>query len=280
MTTQTSLTVTTLNVNGIRAAHRRGLMEWLAEDTPDVLLLQEVRAPAGLTAKLLGPGWQVYTHASEIKGRAGVAVALSDGFDWGAAEPVVRYGLDPEGQETPVDSGRWIEVDVVVDQPLTLVSAYFHSGQVGTEKQTAKMSHFRLIEERLEQLRQREEKAGHHALVAGDFNVVRSELDIKNWKGNYNKSSGVLDEEMDYLNRWVDRGWADVTRDVIGERPGPYTWWSWRGKAFDNDAGWRIDYQYVTRALAAKAASARVVRAPSYDRRLSDHAPLTVSYRL
>lgn len=279
VTKQASITVSTFNVNGIRAAHRRGLLEWLAQDAPDVLLLQEVRAPEELTAKLLGSGWRVYEHASQLKGRAGVAVALNETFDWGE-EPVVRKGLPPHGEETPADSGRWIEVEVVLDRPLTLVSTYLHSGQVGTEKQTAKMEHLPRVGARLEQLRRREEEHGEHALVAGDFNVVRSPLDVKNWKGNHNKTSGVLDEEIAFLNRWVEQGWSDIARQLAGETQGPYTWWSWRGKAFDNDAGWRIDYQYVTRALASRASGAWVVRAPSYDRRLSDHAPLSVSYRV
>lgn len=269
----TSVSITTLNLNGIRAAHRRGMMDWLDVQSPDVLLLQEVRAPIDITETLLGDRWSVHSHPCEIKGRAGVSVAVrNDGAFAAAGE--ARFGLSPE--EVPEDTGRWIELDLDGPLPLTVVSAYFHSGQVGTDKQVAKMAHLPKIGARLEELR----SAGKPAVLGGDFNVVRSELDIKNWKGNHNKSSGVLDEERVFLNEWVDAGWSDAVRDLAGPVQGPYSWWSWRGKAFDNDAGWRIDYQYVTDELARAARSFEIFRAPSYDLRFSDHAPVTVHYEL
>lgn len=273
------VTVSTVNLNGIRAAHRRGLTDWLDSSNPDILLLQEVRAPEEITQELLGEEWQVFSYPCLIKGRAGVSIALNKTSELikGADIPGVRLGLADE--EEPVDSGRWIEVDIDLDVPLTLVSAYFHSGQVGTPKQDAKMAHFPKIERRLGDLYQTAADTGRQAIVAGDFNVVRSQQDIKNWKPNHNKSAGVLDEEIVYLDRWVDSGWVDIARTLAGDVQGPYTWWSWRGKAFDNNAGWRIDYQYVTPALAARAVEAEVMRAPSWEARFSDHAPLTVRYR-
>jgi exodeoxyribonuclease-3 len=131
-------------------------------------------------------------------------------------------------------------------------------------------------------------------VLTGDLNIAHTEWDIKNWKGN-RKSAGFLPEERAYLDRLVgpdgpnadtagtgpDGGtpaWIDVQRSVVGEGPGPYTWWSQRGKAFDNDSGWRIDYQLATPDLAARATSARVDRAPSYDTRWTDHAPLVITY--
>ncbi len=248
-------------------------MDWLSVEQPDVLLLQEVRAPEDVTAQLLGEEWEVHTHPSLIKGRAGVAVAVRRAGAFSvAAEP--RMGLADDKED--VDSGRWIEVDVAGPTSVTLVSTYFHSGQVGTEKQEAKMRHLPRVGARMEELRAQ----GTPALVAGDFNVVRSESDIKNWKGNYNKSSGVLDEEMQFLNDWVEAGWVDVVRHLAGPVQGPYSWWSWRGKAFDNDAGWRIDYQYADSDLASRAVAFDIARAPSYDRRISDHSAVTVHYHL
>ncbi len=247
-------------------------MEWLQQASPDVLLLQEVRAPEEITTKLLGDEWEVHSHPCLIKGRAGVAIAIRrSGSVQAVSEP--RPGLDPE--EEDVDTGRWIELDVDGPTRATLVSAYFHSGQVGTEKQEAKMRHLPRIGRRMEELLRSEQPV----LVAGDFNVVRSSLDIKNWKGNYNKTSGVLDEEMDYLNGWVESGWVDVVRELAGPVQGPYSWWSWRGKAFDNDAGWRIDYQFANAALAEGMVQYEIPRASSWDRRISDHAAVTVHYR-
>ena len=270
-----ALRVTTLNLNGVRAAHRRGLPDFLAAARPDVLLAQEVRAPADIAAALLGDDWEVIVHPSQIKGRAGVAIAVrrSGAHYRPGAVRQVRAGLP--GTEEPVDSGRWLETDVHLGRDLTLVSTYLHSGGVGTPKQDAKMAHLPRVEQRLAELR----AAGRPVLVAGDFNVVRSERDIKNWRGNHNKSSGVLDEEIAYLNRWATGGWRDVVRQLAGETQGPYTWWSWRGKAFDNDAGWRIDYQFVTEPLAARARSYAIFRDHPYDQRLSDHAPVTVTYQ-
>jgi exodeoxyribonuclease-3 len=113
--------------------------------------------------------------------------------------------------------------------------------------------------------------------VCGDLNIAHREVDIKNWKGNRGKA-GFLEEERAYLDRWFDRDWVDVGRRLGGEGPGPYTWWSWRGQAFDTDAGWRIDYQVATPGLGERAVRAEIGRAPSYAERWSDHAPLIVDF--
>ncbi len=262
--------ISTVNVNGIRAAARKGLADWLAAETPDVVLLQEVRADAETAASLLGDEWVVASEPSRIKGRAGVAIAARRGA---VALSDVRPGLDEA--ETDADSGRWIEaVAVTGGERVRVVSAYFHSGEKDTPKQEAKMAHLPRIGARMDALL----ASGEDALVGGDFNVVRSRLDIKNWTPNHNKRSGVLDEEIAFLDAWVDAGWHDVVRDLAGPVQGPYSWWSQRGKAFDNDTGWRIDYQFATPALADRASSFAIARAASYDARFSDHAPVTVVY--
>jgi exodeoxyribonuclease-3 len=133
------------------------------------------------------------------------------------------------------------------------------------------------------------------ALVLGDLNVGHRELDIKNWKGN-TKNAGFLPQERAYFDRFMGEtgkqieladgtsgtglGWVDVGRQAAGEVAGPYTWWSFRGQAFDTDAGWRIDYHLATPALAALASGYTVDRAQSYDTRWSDHAPVVVDYAL
>ncbi len=271
-----------MNLNGIRAAFRRGLEQWLADNAPDVLLLQEVRAEAEIAEGLLGDKWETVIVPSEIKGRSGVGIAVRK--DSGAvkmragSEPLI--GLDPV--EEPVDSGRWVEVqlETAAGTPVRMVSAYFHSGQKDSPKQDAKMSHLQRIDQRMSQLLSEAANGGPQTLVAGDFNVVRGEHDVKNWKGNHNKSSGVLDEEMLFLNRWAGAGWHDTVRALAGPGPGPYSWWSWRGKAFDNDTGWRIDYHYATGELGQGAHEFDIHRAPAWDQRISDHAPVTVWYRI
>lgn len=272
--------IATVNVNGIRAAARKGMADWLEDSAPDVLLLQEVRADEATAAALL-PRYQSVVWPCRVKGRAGVAVAVREAGALRLGE--VRHGVAAPGTFEPdVDSGRWLEVDLTDADGeaalLTVISAYLHSGQVGTEKMDQKYAHLALVDERMAQLLGRAEDGGPQVLMAGDLNVVRSEKDIKNWRPNHNKVAGVLDEEIAHLERWFSSGWVDVARALAPQAQGPYTWWSQRGKAFDNDTGWRLDYQAATPALAARAVAARVDRAASYAQRWSDHAPLVVDY--
>ncbi|MDO5700935.1 MAG: exodeoxyribonuclease III [Bowdeniella nasicola] len=270
------LTVATVNVNGIRAAAKRGIAEWVDEVRPDILALQEVRATEPQMEKAFTAPGTTHLHPSRLAGRSGVAVISR------LPHTAVRTGLS--AQEPDVDTGRWLEVDLEVpglDVPLTVVSAYLHSGTVGTEKMDFKYAHLARVSERLATLRDDVRSGRREILVMGDFNIVHTERDIKNWKPNYNKTAGVLQDEIDYLDRWFgELGFVDVHRALAGEVQGPYTWWSWRGKAFDNDAGWRIDYQMASPRLADAARTAEVGRAPSYAERFSDHAPLVIGYEL
>lgn len=262
--------ITTCNVNGVRAAARKGMAEWIEAHAPDVLLLQEVRAPEGMVKKLLPGQWTVIERVCEIKGRAGVAVCLRPGIE-------VLSQLTELPDEEPVDTGRWAEVEIDAEgTPLRLISAYLHSGVATDEaKMSAKYRHLDMVSARLDEL----SAAGGEALICGDFNIVRGPADIKNFKPNHNKTSGVLDAEIAYLDRWFG-SYHDVHRELAGDVQGPYTWWSQRGRAFDNDAGWRIDYHMATEGLAGVAEAAHVGRAPAYDQRWSDHAPLTIDYKM
>ena len=272
-----TLTVTTVNLNGIRAAHKRGFLDWLEGSDTDVLLMQEVRAPEEISREIMGDAWESVWVPCRIKGRAGVGVAVRRGRASLEGEP--RLVLDDV--ETDVDSGRWLEAIVRSEggeTPVRVVSAYFHSGEKDTPKQEAKMAHLPRIGARMAELLAEETVGGISSLVCGDFNVVRCEADIKNWKPNHNKTAGVMDEEISHLESWFSAGWVDVARSLAPREQGPYTWWSQRGKAFDNDAGWRLDYQVTTPRLAKRASSFTVDRADSYAARWSDHAPLVIDY--
>ncbi|WP_100422328.1 exodeoxyribonuclease III [Sediminihabitans luteus] len=263
------LTIATVNVNGIRAAFKRDMAGWLAARTPDVLLLQEVRAPDEILHGLF-EGWHVVHQASEIKGRAGVAIATR------LPVTAVRVGLG-EGEQ-PVDTGRWVEADL--DLPdggsVTVVSTYIHSGTAGTPSMDDKYAYLDRVTARMRELAQE----GARVVVAGDVNIAHREVDIKNWKGNL-KAAGFLPQERAYVDTWLDElGYVDLGRQHGGEGPGPYTWWSWRGQAFVNDSGWRIDYQLATPALAERAVKVEVDRAASYEERFSDHAPVVATYDL
>jgi exodeoxyribonuclease-3 len=265
--------VITANVNGIRAAERRGGLVWLAAAKADAICLQEVRATRGqLDEALAGSpfaSWHVAHAEAPEKGRAGVAVITKK------APADVRATFR---QSAINGQGRWIEVDLDTAQgPVTVASVYVHSGEAGTPKQDAKYEFLAGMELRLQALARRADKEGVEALVCGDWNIAHREVDIKNWKGNLT-SAGFLPEERAYLDRWFAGSWSDLGREFGGEGPGPYTWWSWRGQAFDNDAGWRIDYHAATPGLAERASSVRIGRASSYAERWSDHAPVTVDF--
>ena len=269
-----SLVVATTNVNGLRAAVTNGIGTWFAARRPDIVTMQEVRAPDdlvhGLVESVAGNGWAVAHHECSSKGRAGVAVASR------LAITASRSGL-AAGRVDYDDSGRWIEADVVAPDGtvLTVVSCYVHTGDAESpSRMSEKLAFLAAMTERLESLR----SDGRHVVLTGDLNVAHREVDIKNWKGNLTKA-GFLPEERSWFDDLFGRGWVDVGRALGGDGPGPYTWWSWRGKAFDTDAGWRIDYQIATPGLAERARTAEVDRAPTYAERWSDHAPLSVTYR-
>jgi exodeoxyribonuclease-3 len=273
-----TLSIATVNVNGLRAATSNGMANWFAHRMPDVITMQEVRAPDALVPDLVAgigaPHWHVVHAECASKGRAGVAVASR------FAIVGTRSGLPaPRGSDRAYDdSGRWVEADLETPdgRGLTVVSCYVHTGDAEVPTRMAeKLAFLGAMARRLETLR----RSGRQVVLTGDLNIAHREVDIKNWKGNL-KKAGFLPEERAWFDRLFALGWVDVGRMLGGEGPGPYSWWSWRGQAFDTDAGWRIDYHIATPELAATAHDAVIDRAPSYAERWSDHAPVVVSYRL
>ncbi len=264
------LTVTSVNVNGLRAAAKKGFVEWLAGTSADVLCLQEVRAePQQLPEHVRTPdGWHV-THApAAAKGRAGVSL-------YTRREPdAVRVGFG----STEFDaSGRYVEADL---PGVTVASLYLPSGEVGTERQDEKVRFMGEFLAYLKELRERAAAEGREVVVCGDWNIAHREADLKNWRAN-KKNSGFLPEEREWLGRVLDPaegGYVDVVRALHPDVEGPYSWWSYRGRAFDNDSGWRIDLAVATPGLAARAVKGLVERAASHEERWSDHAPVTVVF--
>ncbi|GAA5211408.1 exodeoxyribonuclease III [Streptomyces thinghirensis] len=264
------LTVTSVNVNGLRAAAKKGFVEWLADTSADVLCLQEVRAePQQLPEHVRTPdGWHV-THApAAAKGRAGVSL-------YTRREPDrVQVGFG----STEFDAGgRYVEADL---PGVTVASLYLPSGEVGTERQDEKVRFMGEFLAYLKELRERAAADGREVVVCGDWNIAHREADLKNWRAN-KKNSGFLPEEREWLGRVLDPaegGYVDVVRALHPDVEGPYSWWSYRGRAFDHDSGWRIDYHVATPGLAAKAVKGHVERAATHAERWSDHAPVTVVY--
>ncbi|MEU3502596.1 exodeoxyribonuclease III [Streptomyces hundungensis] len=266
------LTVTSVNVNGLRAAAKKGFVEWLGGTGADVICLQEVRAePHQLPAEAGAPeGWFAVHAPAAAKGRAGVSLLTRREPDR------VRIGF---GSEEFDGSGRYVEADL---PGVTVASLYLPSGEVGTERQDEKIRFMAEFLEYLKGLRERAAADGREVVVCGDWNIAHQEADLKNWKGN-KKNSGFLPEEREWMTRVFDAadgGYVDVMRALHPGVEGPYSWWSYRGRAFDNDTGWRIDYQVTTPRLAERAVKGFVERAATHGERWSDHAPVTVVYDL
>jgi len=262
------LRVATHNVNGIRAAVRRGYPAWATARAADVVCLQEVRSPVDLIPLEAGEGYHLAYHEGDRAGRNGVAVLTK-------TEPAkVRVGF---GSAEFDGQGRYIEVDL---PGVTVASLYLPKGDVYGEKYAVKTRFMTEFADYLERARRRARRGGRELLVCGDFNIAHTELDIKSWKANL-KSEGFLPEERAWFGEvTASGGFVDVIRRLHPDREGPYSWWSWRGKAFDNDAGWRIDHHWATKGLAAQAVAGTVDRAASYAERISDHAPVVVDYDL
>ena len=251
--------ITTLNLNGIRSACRKGLAKWLELHQPDVLCVQELKAQdSDLDEQMrnLG-GMQGSFHFAQKKGYSGVAVytrkkvkAIRIGF--GSAE------FDAEGRYVEIDLGK-----------VTVISLYLPSGSSGPERQEAKFRFLAQFYPHLKQLK----ASGREIVLCGDINIAHHEIDLKNWKGN-KKNSGFLPEERQWLTQVFDElGFVDVFRK-LDQRPEQYTWWSARGAAWDNNVGWRLDYHIATAGIAASAKSATIY----LEERFSDHAPLTIDY--
>jgi exodeoxyribonuclease-3 len=255
------LRIITLNLNGIRSAVSKGLLEWLAAQKADVVCLQEVKAQMlDLAPATLNPHpYSGHFSCAEKKGYSGVGLYCRKQPDkiiggFGSRE------FDPEGRYLRADYGK-----------LSVISAYLPSGSSSDERQQAKFRFMREFMPHLAKLK----ASGREILICGDWNIAHKEIDLKNWRGNQ-KNSGFLPEERAWLSEVFDeRGWVDVYRRLYPDTTGEaYTWWSNRGQAWAKNVGWRIDYQIATPGIAAKAKKASIYKA----QRFSDHAPLSIDY--
>jgi len=268
--------IISLNLNGIRSAARKGAFEWLAMQEADVICVQELKAQqADMTAELLASvthtGW---FHYAEKKGYSGAGLY--------ARVPPAGTHVGFRSQEFDAE-GRYVRADFDRPSPgdcidlLSVISLYMPSGSSSPERQEAK---FRFLDEfmpHLAMLKKESDETGREFVICGDWNIAHREIDLKNWRGN-RKNSGFLPEERAWLSRVFDElGWVDVYRTLHPDTTGEsYTWWSNRGQAWANNVGWRIDYQIATPRIAARALRASIWK----ETRFSDHAPLTIDYRL
>ncbi|CAB4336238.1 MAG: exodeoxyribonuclease III [Actinobacteria bacterium] len=270
------LGVISINANGVRAAHKRGGFEWLKAQLDstavDVVCIQEVRATTEQLHEVLDQAGLSHLHvahdSSERLGHSGVAIL--------STKPLseVKTGIGPKEF---AGTGRWVQATIDTSAgPMTVASVYVHSGDVEKPVQEEKYRFLKAMTKRFTEA----QKLDSLFLACGDFNVCHKEIDIKNAKANV-KRAGFLPEERAHFDTWFNAvGVVDLGRSIAGEVDGPYTWWSWRGQAFDRDTGWRIDYHVANKPLAARCRDVVVTRAASYDQRWSDHAPVTALFEL
>ncbi len=249
------------NLNGIRAAHRKGFFEWMPQQNADIICIQETKAQTQqLDQAILRPeGYYACFSDAEKKGYSGVAI-------YSRREPDrVVSGLG-EGFEDMDAEGRYIQVDF---GPLSVASIYLPSGSSKDQRQLIKFDFMQRLEQRMNKMR----KQQREYILCGDWNIVHREIDIRNFKSNQ-KNSGCLPEERAWLDKlFGPMGWEDAFR-VVNQQAEQYTWWSNRGQAWANNVGWRIDYQIITPGLKDRVTAASIYK----DERFSDHAPLTLEY--
>jgi exodeoxyribonuclease III len=268
--------IATVNVNGIRAAVRRGFVDWLLDRDCDLIALQEVRAPSQMVPVEASAGYHFAYHPGDRAGRNGVAL-LSRTPPLAVREGFGNPAFDAEG--------RYLEADYDLHGwKLTVGSLYLPKGgraddtEEELERYRRKLRFMRSFRPYLTRARLAAKAKGREYLVMGDFNIAHTRQDLRNWRGNQ-KSVGFLPEEREWLGTIQSpRTLIDVVRRLHPEAEGPYSWWSWMGNAFNNDTGWRIDYHMASPGLAGAAVTGGTDRAASYQERLSDHAPVVVDY--
>ena len=251
--------IISVNVNGIRAAHRKNFFTWLQKQDADVVCIQETKAQVDqLIDEIIKPkGYFSYFNSAVKKGYSGVAI-------YSRVEPdkvIGKIGWKDADRE-----GRFLQANF---GKLSVISLYLPSGSSSEERQAIKFDFLGRFTPVLKKMRRQKREY----IICGDWNIAHKKIDIKNWKGNQ-KNSGFLPEERAWMDNLFDKiGMVDSFR-VVNQQAEQYTWWSNRGQAWAKNIGWRIDYQVVTPGLKNKIKTASIYK----DERFSDHAPLIVDY--
>ncbi|MEM6269757.1 MAG: exodeoxyribonuclease III [Bacteroidota bacterium] len=246
--------IVSYNVNGIRSAAKKGLLEFIGKVNPDVMCFQELKArPQDLDESILHPkGYRTYWHSAEKKGYSGVAI-------WSKEEPEhVEIGC---GLEIYDREGRVIRADF---KDYSVMNIYLPSGTTGTERQTFKETFLDDFYGYVQDIRARYPKL----VICGDFNIAHTEIDIHNPVGN-KKSSGFLPHERAWVTKFLESGFVDSFR-MFHPEPDQYSWWSFRAASRKRNKGWRIDYHMVTQELATHCRESLI----HTDEVHSDHAAL------
>lgn len=251
------MNIISYNLNGIRSAMKKGLADWLAEEQPDILAIQETKASEEVVDALpfLKLGYHLYWFSANKKGYSGVAVFTK-------VQPLaVHYGNKYEQSDF---EGRVIRLDF--DQ-FTLINAYFPSGTTGEVRQTYKYQWLNEFFDYIDLVKQEQP----NIVVCGDYNICHRPIDIHDPVSNKN-SSGFLPDERAWMDRWfAHAGFIDSFR-VFNQNPHEYSWWSQRAASRERNKGWRIDYISVSEPMRSHLRHAAILQQVRH----SDHCPVKV----
>lgn len=250
--------ISSYNVNGIRAAHRKGFIDWVEESKPDIICIQELRADENQIPKeVKGLGYHQYIHKAKKKGYSGVSI-FSKEKPLSITEGMGTEWIDNEGR-----------VIIAEFESFYVCSVYAPSGTTGDVRQDMKYKFLDDFYAFGKEFLNKEKGI----VFCGDFNICHEAIDIHNPE-KQNNTSGFLPEERKWVSGFLALGYQDVFRNLHQGEPDLYSWWSYRAASKERNKGWRIDYHFATEGLAKKAVEAEIEM--KWD--LSDHAPVSVLY--
>ena len=243
------------NINGIRAAEKKGLSDWLKEEAPDVVCFQELKANEDqVDLKVYEElGYHIFWHSAEKKGYSGVAI-----FSKSKPKHVeIGCGIEKYDRE-----GRVIRADF---EDFSLMSTYMPSGSSGDERQAFKMEWLEDFRNYMRSLIKKHSRI----IISGDYNICHQAIDIHDPVRNKN-SSGFLPEEREWMSDFLSDGYIDSFRHIHPNKVDEYSWWSYRANARNNNKGWRIDYHMVSEQLKDRIENASILQEVKH----SDHCPI------
>jgi len=243
------------NVNGIRAIQKKGFIDWVLIEEPDILCIQETKAQEEQLDKELKEidGYKSYFFSAQKKGYSGVGVYTK-------VEPISIKNMNIDEFD---NEGRYIELEY---ENFILINCYFPNSQSEGKRLDYKLRFNEEVKKRCNELVEN----GKNIILCGDLNVAHKEIDLTNPKRN-EKNPGYLPEERNWLTEFLENGYIDVFRKFYPEEI-KYTWWSYRFKSREKNIGWRIDYHIVNKSFVDKVEDIEILN----DVMGSDHCPIVL----